>query len=130
MSDPTPRELTGHKVNPANDRLKVEAIDGLGSGGASHVYRISNFDLRGLMLGQPYVMFSFQNGPIGEAGVNGITEAALIVILIDRMECFQAGPYANESNEVALQSLRTARDALHARTRERMARNIEGTSSQ
>lgn len=113
------REITGHKVNPANDVLTVEALDGPGPGNASHVYKISGPSLE--------VILSFQNGPINEAGVNGITHEALLAILIDRMEGFQAGPYANPFNDTALRRLRDAQEALLARTRERMERGVEGT---
>jgi len=116
------RELTGHKVNPANDVLKVVAVDGPGPGGASHVYQI----MRPGMEGFPTEL-SFQNGAINEVGVNGITHEALLAILIDRMEGFQSGPFANDYNEAALNHLRSAAGVLHDRTRERMARNVEGT---
>lgn len=33
-------ELHGHKVNPANDRLRIFILDEKGSGGAHHVYAI------------------------------------------------------------------------------------------
>ena len=114
------RELTSHKVNPVNDVLKVEALDGPGPGGASHAYRISGPDFS--------VDLNFQNGPINEAGVNGITQEALIAILIDRMEGFQSGQYANDFNGRALNHLRSAQDELLARTKERMNRGVEGTS--
>jgi hypothetical protein len=114
------RELTGHKINPANDVLQVSALDGPGPGGASHDYEIALPDGSGVRLG-------FQNGPIAEAGVNGITHEALLAILIDRMEGFQAGKFANAHNAAALYHLQTAMDELGARTRERMARGVEGT---
>ncbi len=44
MTDTAIRELTDHKVNPANDNLKIEVIDAPGSGGASHLYRITGFN--------------------------------------------------------------------------------------
>lgn len=113
------RELTSHKVNPANDLLKVEALDGPGPGGASHKYMISGSYGGNLLC--------FQNGPINEVGVNGITHEALLAILIDRMEGFQSGPFSNDYNEAALNHLRSAAGALHDRTRERMSRNVEGT---
>jgi hypothetical protein len=71
----------------------------------------------------------FQNGPVSVDGngVNGITHEALLAILIDRLEGFQAGPYANPHNAKALNHLREAQTALQARTRERMARGVEGT---
>jgi hypothetical protein len=114
------RFLTGHQVNPANDLLKIEVLDEPGSGGAHHCYRIT-------WPGDSGTLIEFQNGPIGEVGVNGITHEALLAILIDRLECFQAGPYASLYNDDALHSLRHAQQRLLDRTRERMARNVEGT---
>ena len=113
------RELTSHKVNPANDLLKVEVLDNPGQGGACHEYLISG----------PYGgnRINFQNGPISEVGVNGVTHEALLAILIDRLEHFQAGPYANDYNAAALAHLQSAVGALHDRTRERMGRGVEGT---
>ena len=69
----------------------------------------------------------FQNGPIPEFGVNGITHEALLAILIDRLEGFQAGPFANVYNGAALENLQFAQELLLSRTRERMARGVEGT---
>ena len=130
------REITSHQVNPANDRLTIRVMDEPGSGGACHHYVISGFNT----LTNPSEPFSalygapsrhstvlFQNGPINEVGVNGITHEALLAILIDRLEAFQRGPFANGYNRIALSSLRDAQDALQERTRERMARGVEGT---
>lgn len=117
------RELTGHKVNPANDVLTVTAHDGPGPGGASHNYSIM------LPNGQVTTIL-FQNGPIAEAGVNGVTHEALLAILIDRLEGFESGPYANDYNAAALSHLRSAAGCLHDRTRERMSRGVEGTHKQ
>ena len=69
----------------------------------------------------------FQNGPINEVGVNGITHEALLAILADRLESFQAGPYASDYNAAALDHIRSAQGCLHDRTRARMAQGIEGT---
>lgn len=114
------REISSHKVNPANDVLSVHALDGPGPGGASHRYDIG---------GPSFVVhIDFQDGAIAEAGVNGLTHEALLAILIDRLEGFQTGPYANDYNGAALDHLRSAAGCLHDRTRERMARAVEGTS--
>lgn len=118
------REITGHKVNPANDVLYVAAIDGPGPGGASHKYTISGPDY------SLYVKLEFQNGPIAEAGVNGITQEVLIAILIDRLEGFQSGQFANDYNQRALDHLKSAQAELLARTQERMSRGVEGTHQQ
>jgi len=121
------REITSHIVNPANDRLKIEVLDEPSHGGACHRYGIS-FEDRGLMSG---TVIEFQNGPISEDGngVNGLTHEALIAILIDRLQGFQAGKYACRENALALTKLEEAAHWLAHRTRARMARGVEGTHS-
>ena len=121
------RELTGHKVNPANDKLAVLVHDEPGHGGACHCYSIDvPADDARKRLATRYGI-DFQNGPINEVGVNGLTHEALLAILIDRMEGFQAGPYASADNQEALDAMRTAQTALQRRTLARMARGVEGT---
>lgn len=130
------RYLTDHKVNPANDRLDIEVVDEPGSGGANHLYIISGINattnVSGGHLGpvgqsSPCCAVLFQNGPIAEVGVNGVTHEALLAVLADRLRCFQSGPYANTYNAKALEHIEAAMESLHARTRERMARGVEGT---
>ena len=129
------RELTGHKVNPANDKLSVLVVDQPGSGGAHHRYEISGFDPKSNPSSDATDsedMFTsktilFQNGPIAEAGVNGLTHEALLAILIDRLECFQSGPYKCHENAMALASLEAAQEWLKSRTKQRVERGVEGT---
>lgn len=130
------RELTGHKVNVANDLLKIEVLDEPGSGGASHLYHITGFNSESnpsdpwkARHGQSatHSTILFQNGPIAEVGVNGLTHEALIEIVADRLSSFQKGPFANDCNEKALNHLLSAQDWLQRRTRERMNRGVEGT---
>ncbi len=120
------RELTGHKVNPANDRITVVCEDEPGHGGACHNYMIGipSQDPSSTATGIP---IRFQNGPIAEVGVNGITHEALIAILIDRLQHFQKGPYAGRENALALTKLEEAQHWLLHRTKARMDRGVEGT---
>jgi len=108
--------------------LKTFAMDEPGHGGACHRYRIQETDEVIVMNGiwQDVV---FQNGPIGADGngVNGIQMEDLIAICIDRLEGFQSGPYAHGYNADALKSLRCALASLQQRTRDRIARGVEGT---
>lgn len=126
------RVLRDHIVNPANDKLKITVCDEPGSGGANHHYEIEGFE-RGRnpsaagLCEEDCLVILFQNGPINEVGVNGITHEALLAILIDRLKGFQRGPFACGANAAALNHLEAARDVLLQRTRERMARNVEGT---
>lgn len=130
------REITSHKVNPANDRLSITVTDQPGAGGANHLYMIEGFDSAG-NASDPFVerhgasakhaTILFQNGPIGDAGVNGITQEVLLAIIIDRLESFQRGQFACRENAIALTHLETAKLWLFKRTLDRMARGVEGT---
>lgn len=128
------RKITEHQVNPANEKLMVEVTDAPGAGGAAHRYEIRGFDISAnpsypAISGYSYnaMTILFQNGPIPEAGVNGITHEVLLAIIADRLRSFQAGAYACEENERALEAVETALDYLKARTMKRMSRGVEGT---
>ena len=125
------REITTHKVNGLNEALKIEVLDEPGSGGACHDYLIvlpiPDEDLPNTLVDRGGFPIRFQNGPIGEAGVNGISNEALLAIVRDRLECFQNGPFACETNHAALDLVCAAMGALHSRTMERMQRGVEGT---
>ena len=125
------RELTSHKVNPANDVLKIEVMDEPGSGGACHRYEITGFDSdtnpsTGLFRSTGTTIL-FQNGPIAEVGINGITHETMLAILDHRLECFQRGPFACPENAQALFHIQQAQKVLQARTLRRMAQGVEGT---
>jgi hypothetical protein len=130
------RMLTDHIVNPANDKLAIVARDEPGAGGANHLYRITGFD-SSTNASDPWVAIYgspatnshvlFQNGPINEVGVNGVTHEALLAIIADRLRSFQAGPFACRENALALTKIEEAQMWLQRRTLERMRRGVEGT---
>lgn len=137
----TMRTLNDHKVNPANDTLTITAVDEPGSGGAHHRYEISGFVMDTNPAGKyprdfghdgdygatrPTVIV-FQNGPINEVGINGLTHEALLAIVADRLRSFQAGPFACKANACALTHIEEAMHWLQQRTIERMRRGVEGT---
>lgn len=119
------RELTSHKVNGLNEALTIKVMDEPGQGNACHVYRILFDDVNGLGQG---VEIRFQNGPIKEFGVNGISGEALLSIVEDRLLSFQSGEYACRENAIALTHIQDALMWLQKRTRDRMARGVEGTN--
>lgn len=125
------REIHDHAVNPANEALRIVVTDEPGSGGANHRYEINGFATEVNPAYDPEstaeLVLLFQNGPVKEAGVNGITHEALIAILIDRLHGFQNGPYASSDNYDALMHLHGAQNALQRRTLARIARGVEGT---
>lgn len=150
------RTLTDHKVNGLNEALDITVLDEPGQGNANHVYRIESlsdaararqhaadarehgWDACAEALdelaakskdGTPQSLFiSFQNGPIQEAGVNGISNESLLAVVIDRLRGFQSGQYACRENALALTKLEEATMWLQKRTRDRVARGVEGTN--
>lgn len=123
------REITSHKVNGLNEVLRIEVMDEPGQGNACHVYGIISDEPRAAS-SPPAVTLPtrFQNGPINEFGVNGISNEALMAIVEDRLKSFQSGPYACRENALALTHLQESIRWLHHRTRERIARGVEGTN--
>lgn len=128
------REITDHIIiNPANDKLRIEVFDAPGAGGANHRYVITGADFENNAsfdsadLPMPRTTILFQNGPIPEAGVNGVTQEALLAIVADRLRSFQAGPYACRENALALTKIEEALHWLQQRTIARMRRGVEGT---
>lgn len=118
------RTINDHVVNPANDKLSITVLDDPGAGGANHLYEVSGY--AGLS-GHESVLIEFQNGPINEAGVNGITQEVLLAIVADRLRSFQAGPFACRENALALTKIEEAQHWLQQRTIARMRRGVEGT---
>lgn len=68
----------------------------------------------------------FQHGPIAEVGVNGLTNEALIAIVIDRLSGAQEGQFKCRENALAITKLEEASLWLARRTLDRMARGVEG----
>lgn len=68
---------------------------------------------------------SFQNGTVKEVGVNGWQNEEVIAVLIDRIKHLNS-LFPSKFNESAICGLEVAEAALLGRTRERMARGVEG----
>lgn len=147
------REITTHKVNGCNEAIEITAMDEPGSGGANHHYRLAVIppecwekqndgsvvlDIEKTAKQRTGCDLKFQNGPVS-AGINGITNEALLAVVIDRLRSFQngapgddlhltaKGPFACRENALALTKLEEAMHWLHHRTRGRVARGVEGT---
>ncbi len=127
------RQLTDHIVegDSANHQVSITVTDEPGAGGANHEY-LAIWTNDGAQLSDGTIAIksnstriSFQNGPIKEAGVNGLTQEVLLAIVIDRLRSFQAGPYSCRDN--ALTHCEEALMWLQRRTRERIKRGVEGT---
>ena len=130
------RTITDHKLNGLNDALTITVLDEPGQGGACHEYAIERiapedgpgFRDAATQEWHDATIIKFQNGPIKEAGVNGISGEALLAVVIDRLRCFQKGEFACRDNAVALTKLEESLMWLQKRTRDREARGVEGTN--
>jgi hypothetical protein len=117
------RMLSSHRVTGLNEKIRIEVLDNPGPGGACHTYRVS-VDEETCVYSQ---VLEFQNGPIQEVGVNGISVEALLAIVEDRLIGFQSGQFSCRENAVALTKVQEALMWLGKRTRDRLARGVEGT---
>lgn len=135
------RTIIDHKTNGLNEAITITA-DGPGSGGASHCYTLFIPDSVPTKPGVTvHHVLSFQNGPIqSPADFNGITNEALLAVVIDRMRGFQfqrkddgpfdesrRGLYACKENACALTHMEEALMWLQKRTLDRVKRGVEGT---
>jgi hypothetical protein len=143
------RQITDHIVSGDQAvQLEVVALGDIGPGGADNEYsikakfprpspellaRIPLEKLCEIAVGKEgdvtgeMCRISFQNGPIRECGVNGITHEALLAILLDRLRAYQNGPYCCADNEEAIEGGMKMLHALQRRTLARIARGVEGT---
>ena len=142
------RKLTDHQVNGLNEAIEIEVLDQPGPGGANHDYRIKILDGDD---GEPKnVDIHFQNGPIQEVGIDGLSNESLLAIVIDRLRGFQhkrkepltseapdgefdfssRGRFACRENALALTHIEEGLMWLQKRTNDRMKRGVEGTHKQ
>ena len=118
------RQITTHHSNALNRALTLEAIGEPGPGGANERYEITYAVPPNFTTLQHYPL-SFQTGDPAD-GINGISNEVLLAIVADRLEGFQEGPFACETNEVALGKVKAAIRILGTRSQEREERGVEG----
>lgn len=114
----------GHGLNDSID-ITADERDAEKGGNASHYYTV---DIPTLPAKEfPGFGIQFQHGPRGvECSKPGITEAVLYAMLIDRLEGFQAGPFACPENEDQLVHLRAALALTRKRADARAEQGVLG----
>ena len=117
------RELkTHHDGHGLNESISIHA-DEPGGGAASHYY---SFD----MTNGVGAALQFQKGPRNvEGSTPGVTEAAVLAVLIDRLQGFQRGPYSCRENAIILTKLQECLYWTRARADERAERGVLGTNA-
>jgi hypothetical protein len=106
-----------HPVNGANHRYKLQR-----DLTAREIY-LECDSSRAKSVG----FIQFQCGPRDEPdSTPGTLDGAVLAVLIDRLESFQAGSFACPENEIVLEHLRSAAVALVFRARDRALRGVLG----
>lgn len=120
METLTERVLTDHyDGHGLNESIALVADEPDGSG-ASHAYTAT-------ITGVEVARVQFQKGPRNvEGSIPGMTEAALLAILIDRLRGFQAGPYSSRENAINLTKLEECLHWTRARADARAKRGVLG----
>ena len=114
-----------HDGHGLNDLISITSDEPDGSG-AAHEYSARMVFNDGNALG-PIATVQFQKGPrLDPASTPGMTEAALLSILIDRLRGFQAGPYACRENAIQLTKLEEVMHWTRHRADERARRGVLG----
>lgn len=114
-----------HQVDDFNKRIGIECNE------PRNRYRIGIHD--GVANGEGYPLdvkatIRFQHGPLQEAGINGITEASLLAVVLHRYELFQDSGHSCAENVTVMFHLRAALEQIGLRSERRKAKGIEGTN--
>jgi hypothetical protein len=114
------RQITDHyDGHGLNESIEI-VTDEPDTSGAAHYYE---FAINGQEVGH----VQFQQGPRNEPGSTpGITEAAMLVAMIDRLRGFQAGPFACRENAIILTKLEECLHWTRARADARAKRGVLG----
>ena len=119
---------THHDGHGLNEQLLIshDERDVEKGGGASHRYMVEHIpgDERASAV---VASIQFQHGPRDVKGSKpGITDAAMLGIVIDRYRAFQAGPFACRENALVLTKLEEALHWMKHRADERAKRGVLG----
>ena len=115
------REITTHRVNENDTALRIFAVDEI-------EYRIEANE-PGRETSFPFQLnIDFQHGIFSE-GVNGITDAALLAIVEDRLRAMKPIPRAYSLHQYAVTYIGMALAQLKRLSESIAARSVEGTAA-
>jgi hypothetical protein len=127
------RLLYDHKGNRFNrECIDVLTADERGTDNAHHAYTINVRAFEQPKDAAPTlsVTLQFQNGSLSEVGGNGITDQALLAIILDRKRSFNDGPFRCRENSMVITKLEEALMWEEKRGNDRARRGVEGERMQ
>lgn len=116
------REVTSHyDGHGLADSIKITSDEpDANAGGAPHEYVMT---IDGNQVGN----IQFQHGARNSEGSTpGILDSCLLAIVIDRLKCFQAGPFSSRQNALVITKCEEALMWMKNRADERAARGVLG----
>jgi len=121
------RKLTRHHYSETDEAVEITVDDdNVEEGAAPTEYLIELHSSNGA--GRDLaITLQFQDGAIHGEGANGVTNEALLAVVMDRLQAWQQGDYACRENALALTHIEQGLMWLQERTRERLERGVEGT---
>lgn len=125
------RELFDHKNNKFNrECVRVTTADLRASDNAHHKYVIDVIERAQTSDGVDKIVkicaLDFQNGGLKEVGANGITDQALLAVVLDRLRSFNDGQFRCRENSIAITYLEEALMWMEKRSNDRARRGVEG----
>lgn len=107
------------RIHTDKNGVAVNAMSTLADGTnvAGHLYQV--------LAGPKTIAVEFQNGAVKEHGVNGVTNEALLAILIHRTQVLNER-FPCRENSIAITKMQEALMWFDKRTADREARGIEG----
>ena len=107
------------RIHTDHNGVAVNAISTLSDGSdvEGHLYQV--------LIGPKTLSLEFQNGPVKEAGVNGLTNEALLAVLAHRIGVLNK-KFPCRENSLAITKIEEASLWLGKRTADRIARGVEG----
>jgi hypothetical protein len=110
-----------HDGHGLSESILVEADDLDPNAGLSSNHYVASIN------GAQVARIQFQHGPRDvEGSTPGILDSVLIGIVIDRLRCFQGGPFPSDQNREVLRHLWEALFWMKNRADERAARGVLG----
>lgn len=119
------REVTHHKRLNPTQFVDVFALGDPNRGGGHTSYCL----VAGGGADAYEVRIAFQDGHPDEVGHNGILDDALIAVVIDRLQGFQAGPFASRETALVITKLQEALQWSAQRVADRRERGVMNTDS-
>lgn len=119
-------QLTIIEGSTINQGLVIRADGFFDVDTACDHYSVSGFTSEDM---QGEARIPFQHGLVSEVGTNGLSDEAMVAILIDRFTAKQSGPLQCDEWRETLIRFQQAQAWMQARTLARISRGVEGTNN-